>query len=346
MSELQGALVRPPTMKDVASRARVGVGTVSRVVNGSAPVSLATKERVELAIRELGFRPNEIARSLRPGQGPKTIGLVAGDLTNPFYATLAKGAMAVAAGRGYAVLIAMVDEDPDAERMAVRGLLARGVAGLLLVPDRGDHGYLDERGEGLGVPTVMLDRPASGVQRDAVLFDNEAAGRMVTEHLLGHGHTRIGVLVAPSHYTTGRRLRGFRNAMRDAGVVVDESLVVRLRQGSPGMAEEGCRRLLALADAPTAIFSTTSFATLGALRAMRTVPQRPAIVGFDDFPYADLLPTPITVVAADAEALGRVATDRLFARMSGDDLPPERIVLGVSLCERGSGEASPAGVVG
>ncbi|WP_243064475.1 substrate-binding domain-containing protein [Humibacter sp. RRB41] len=266
---------------------------------------------------------------------------MAGDLTNPFYATLAKGAMVAASRRGFAVLIAMVDEDPDAERTAVRGLLSRGVAGLLLVPDKGDHGYLDERGEGMGVPTVMLDRPASGVQRDVVLFDNEAAGKMVTEHLLGHGHTRIGVLVAPSFYTTGRRLRGFRSAMRDAGVGVDESLVLRLANGSPASAEEGSRRLLARGDAPTALFTTTSFVTLGALRAMRSVSHRPAIVGFDDFPHADLLPTPISVVAANPEELGRVGVERLFMRLEERDLPPAHIVLEVSLHERGSGEAAP-----
>jgi LacI family transcriptional regulator len=333
-------------MKDVAARAGVGVGTVSRVVNGSAQVSTETVERVERAIAELGFRPNEIARSLRPGQGPKTIGLVAGDLTNPFYANLAKGAITAAARRGFAVVIAMVDEDPEAERVAVRGLLSRGIAGLLLVPDRGDHAYLDERREWADIPTVMLDRPASGAHRDVVLFDNEAAGKMVAEHLLSHGHTRIGVLVAPSHYTTGRRLRGFRNAMREAGAPVDESLVVRLRDGSPETAEEACRKLLARTDIPTALFTTTSFLTLGALRAMRSVPVRPAIVGFDDFPYAELLPVPITVVAADAEQLGRVGVDRLFSRIDGDVSAPLRLALGVGLRERGSGEAARSSTPG
>ncbi|QDZ15108.1 LacI family DNA-binding transcriptional regulator [Humibacter ginsenosidimutans] len=329
-------------MNDVARRAGVGVGTVSRVVNHSSSVTPETRARVEHAIDELGFRRNEIARSLRPGQAPKTIGMVAGDLTNPFYATVVKGAIAAAARQGYAVVIAMADEDPEAERLAIRGLLARGVAGLLLVPDKGDHGYMDQRGEGMGVPTVMVDRPASGVTRDVVLFDNEAAGRIATEHLLMHGHTRIGVLVAPSHYTTGWRLRGFRNAMRGAGQRVDDALVLRLREGSSQSAEEGCRRLLARADAPSALFTTTSFLTLGALRAMRSVPVHPALVGFDDFPYAELLPTPITVVAGDAEDLGWTAATRLLRRIEEHDLPVARLMLPVTLRERGSGEAAPS----
>jgi LacI family transcriptional regulator len=325
-------------MRHVAERAGVGVGTVSRVVNGAASVSELMIARVQKAIDELGFQRDEIARSLHPGQNSLTIGLLLGDLTNPFYATLAKGAVEFAKRAGYAVVVSMADEDPALERRAVDELLGRRVAGLIIVPDRGDHSFLDHANRFAHVPIVFVDRPARGARADVVLFDNEEGGRMATGQLIAHGHRRIATLIAPSHYTTGRRLRGYRKALREAGIAVDERLVVTLREGSVQAAEAATRELMALADQPTAIFSTTSFLTEGIMRAFRPRHLGVALVGFDDFRFADMLPTPITVIASDVEELGRQATRRLLARINGDASPLKRIVLPVTLIARGSGE--------
>jgi len=325
-------------MRDVALRAGVGVGTVSRVVNGAASVTDRMIERVQAAIDELGFQRNEIARSLRPGQNSLTIGLLLGDLTNTFYATLAKGAVEVAKNAGYAVLVSMADEEPALERRSVEELLGRGVAGLIIVPDQGDHSFLNHANRFAHVPIVFVDRPARGARADVVLFDNENGGRMATEQLIRYGHRRIAALIAPSHYTTGRRLRGYRKALQDAGFVPDERLVIILREGSALEAETATRRLLALADPPTAIFSTTNFLTEGILRAFDPWHMQAAVVGFDDFRFADMLPTPITVIASDVEELGRRAAHRLLARIDGDASSLRRIVLPVQLIARGSGE--------
>jgi LacI family transcriptional regulator len=332
-----------PTMRDVADRAGVGLATVSRVVNELGSVRPATADRVRAAISELGFQRNEVARALRPGQHSRTIGLLLGDLTNPFYATLAKAAVAVAGAARYAVVLSTVDEDPEVEQQAIRELVGRRVAGLVIVPDQGDYRFLREETGRRPLPVVFVDRPSTGApSADSVVLDNEAGGRMATAHLLAHGHRRVAVLVAPSYYTTGRRLRGYRRAMRDAGLPVDERLVVTLRQGTPEDAESAVRRLLALAEPPTAVFCTTGFLAEGAIRAIGPASGSVALVGFDDFPLADLLPVPLTVVATDAGRLAETATELLIARIDGSTAEPVRIVLPVRLVERGSGEVAPA----
>lgn len=325
-------------MRDVAVRAGVGLGTVSRVVNGAGAVRDETASRVRAAIDELGFQRDEIARALRPGQNSSTIGLVLGDLTNPFYASIAKAAVDAAGRLGYAVVLGTVDEDPAVERRTVRELIGRRVAGLIVVPDQSDHSYLADADH---VPVVFVDRPATGVVADAVLVDNERGGRLATTHLVRHGHRHTAVLVAPSYHTTGRRLRGYRRALHDAGLAVDERLVVRLRDGTADEAAAAVGRLLREPDPPTAVFATTNFLAEGVLRATRRARRRLALVGFDDFRFADMLPTPVTVVTADVDELGRRAASLLLARLTGDASPPRRVVLPVRLVERGSGELPP-----
>jgi len=327
-----------PTMIDVAKRAGVGLGTVSRVVNGGAGVRAETASRVHAAIEELGFQRNEVARALRPGKKSASLALVIGDLTNPFYATIAKASLEVAAQSGFAVVLGSVDEDPEGEKRAIRELVGRQVAGLMIVPDQGDHSFL----AGAGVPVVFLDRPAHGIEADIVMVDNEGGGRLATEHLLGQGHQRIAILLAPSYYTTGRRLRGYRRAHRTAGVTVDESLVVQLPEGTAEAAEKATGELMDRPSPPTAIFASTNFVAEGVLRALRLVADQPAVVGFDDFRMADMLPTPVTVVASDTEELGRTAARLLLGRAAGTfTRPPQRITLPCALIPRGSGERPP-----
>jgi LacI family transcriptional regulator len=331
--------VARPTMIDVARRAGVGLGTVSRVVNGGHGVRDETAQRVRAAIDELGFQRNEVARALRPGKKSTSLALVLGDLTNPFYASIAMASLEVAGQSGFAVVLGSVDEDPEGEKRAIKELVSRQVAGLMIVPDQGDHAFL----QGAGVPVVFVDRPATGIEADIVMVDNEGGGRIAAEHLLSQGHERIAIILAPSYYTIGRRLRGFRRAHRAAGVDVDESLVIQLPEGNAEAAEKATREVMLRADPPTAIFASTNFLVEGVLRALGELGLTPAVVGFDDFRLADMLPTPVTVVASDIAELGRSAARLLLDRASGTDTrPPQRIVLPCALIERGSGERPPS----
>src|SRR5919199_640379 len=329
-------------MRDVAERAGVSLKTVSRVINEEPGVAGPTAERVGAAIAALGFQRNDLARSLRQGRSSSTIGLVIEDMGNPFYSSIAQAVEEAASDRGRMLITSSCEEDPDRERALVQALLRRRVDALLLVPASRDHGYL-ERDAADGTPVVFLARPAGGIDADAVLLDNHGGARSAIEHLLAQGHRRIACVADPDRlYTSGERLRGYRDALADAGVPVDPALV-RLGSHDAEQAEAVMRELLALPPdrRPTAIFSGNNRHTVGALRALRGLEQEIALVGFDDFELADLLAMPTTVVRHDSQRLGAEAAKLAFMRLDGRDGPPRRVVVPTDLVVRGSGEVPP-----
>jgi LacI family transcriptional regulator len=329
-------------MRDVAERAGVSLKTVSRVINEEPGVAGPTAERVAVAIAELGFQRNDLARSLRQGRSSSTIGLVIEDMGNPFYSAIAQAVEAAAADHGCMLITSSCEEDPDRERALVQALLRRRVDALLLVPASDDHTYIS-REAGTNTPVVFLDRPPGGIDADTVLLDNRGGARSAIEHLLAQGHRRIACVADPDRlYTASERLHGFREAMDAAGVEIDPELV-RLDTHSAEPAERVVRELLALAPdrRPTAIFTGNNRHTVGALRALRGLEHEVALVGFDDFELADLLVMPTTVVRHDSQELGRHAADLAFMRLDGRDGPPRRVVVPTELVIRGSGEVAP-----
>lgn len=326
-----------PTMHDVAAFAGVSLKTVSRVVNMESGVDDHTAAKVEIAIQRLAYRRNDVARSLRMGISMATIGLVIEDLGNPFYATVARAVEDVARRHGRVVVIGSSGEDPERERELAIGLLQRGVEGLLIVPAGGDHRYL-YADRAMRTKAVFMDRPPGLVDADAVVLDNVAGARSGVEHLIAHGHRRIGFIGdPPTVQTSVDRATGYRDAMEAAGLPIDENLV---RLGTPrvDLAEASTRWLLSLRDPPTAIFAQNNRNAIGALRAIRALDARVAFVGFDDFELADLLPVPVTVVGYDPAEMARAAAELLFARLAGDQRPPQRIVIPTRVIARGSGE--------
>jgi LacI family transcriptional regulator len=325
-------------MVDVAKVAGVSLKTVSRVINHESGVRPETGARVRAAVDSLGYRANDIARNLRRGRASASIGLTIEDVRNPFYSGIARAVEEVARRHGHVVIIANSDEDPAAERAAVGTLLERRVGGLLIVPAGRDHAYLKEEVR-LGTPVVFIDRPADSIEADEILLDNGGGARQATEHLLAHGHRRIGLVGdPPTIFTIAERLAGYQACLEGAGIPVDGSLI---RAGAHDVrhAEVAARELLAMRHPPTALFATNNRACIGALHALRATGDRAALVGFDDFELADLLE--VTVVRHDPLELGRRAAELLFARLAGDERPPQRIVLPTELVARGSGEVPP-----
>jgi LacI family transcriptional regulator len=327
-----------PTMKDVAEAAGVSLKTVSRVVNGESGVGVDTARRVTDSIMRLGFRRNDLARSLR--RSSAMLGLVIEDLANPFYSTIARAVEDVARRRGYVVISASSEESAKRERELVATLLSRQVEGLVLAPAAHDHGYLFPE-LAMGTRVVFLDRPPVGLEVDAVLLDDAGGARAGVEHLLAQGHRRVGVVGdPPGVYTIAERVRGYRDALEAWGVEVDEALL-RLDAHDVAKAEASTRELLELPDPPTALFTTNNRASVGAVRALGASGARVALVGFDDFELADTLAVPVTVVRHEPADMGRRAAELLFARLTGDERPPQRIVLDTELVVRGSGEVPP-----
>lgn len=331
------------TIRDVAALAGVGIKTVSRVINDEANVSAQMRARVQHAVVALNFQPHQGAGALRRSdQKTQTLGLLLDAVDNPFSASINRAVEAVASRRGTAVFAASFDDDPERERALVDAFTRRRVDGLILTTISDDHGYLQAERE-QGTPIVFVDRPPIGLLADAVLTDNEQAAGTATTHLVAHGHRRIAHLGDELGISTARDRRdGFRGALAAAGRAAQPLEVDGLR--SEAEAEAAVRQLLALAEPPTALFTSQNLVTLGAVRALHDLGRQHevALVGFDDLLLADLLDPGVTVMAQDPTRIGTLAAERLFARLDGDAGAEKTFVVPARLLVRGSGEITPA----
>jgi LacI family transcriptional regulator len=328
-----------PTMREVASLAQVSPMTVSRVLRQSPGVSQKNRERVESAIKALGYRRNELARSLRQGQRTETVGLIVTHLANPFYARLALGIESVLSQAGVRVMLTNTDGDVERERDAVADFSARRVDGLIVVPAGANQAYLATELPS-GPPVVMVARPPVGLDADCVLVDDFGGAHSVTRRLLALGHRRIGFLGnPPAVYTGSERYRGFCAALEEAGLSPRDEYVKRAQQDI-APAEQAAAELLALPDPPTAIFTTNNRNTLGAYRAIRRQRANVTLAGFDDFELADMLSVPILIVAYDPDEIGRRAATLLSERMAVSNteaaLPARRSVVPTHIVEHTS----------
>ncbi|MDX6580307.1 MAG: LacI family transcriptional regulator [Gaiellales bacterium] len=324
-----------PTMIDVARIADVSLKTVSRVVNGEPNVRPETEERVQLAILELGFRRNDAARSLRQRHVPRSLGLVIGDVGNPFYSAIARGVEQVLRSREMLLITGSSDEVPERERSLIRSLLERRVDGLIVAPAATDHRYLLPD-MAHGVPIVFIDRPPGRIEADTILLDNAGGVRAAVEHLLELGHERIGFIGdLPAIFTAGERLRGYRAALIAHGVAEDPA-IVHLGSHNAESAALALRELLELPEPPTAMLTGNNRITIGALTELARSHAALALVGFDDLELANLLARPLTAVAYDAEEVGRRAAALVVRRLDGDDGPPEQLIEPTSLVVRAS----------
>lgn len=330
-------------MRDVAALARVSFKTVSRVVNDEAGVSPELAERVRRAVEELDFRPNAGARSLRRStRRTAAIALLLEDIANPYSAAVQRAVEDVAVPRGVMVFSASLDEDPARERALAREFGARHVDGLLLAPAGEDQSHLAAELRA-GTAIVCVDRAARHLPVDSVITTNALGAAEGVRHLAAAGHRRIAFLGDRGTIATAReRYAGYRDALASLGLPLDPALVVHdLRE--PWLADGAVTALLHRPDPPTALFAAQNLVTTGTVRALRRLGLEHvvAVVGFDDFLLADLLSPGVTVVAQDPAAIGRTAAERLFARIAGDDRPPETRLVPTSLVRRGSGEIPP-----
>jgi LacI family transcriptional regulator len=330
-------------MRDVAARAGVSLKTVSRVVNSEPGVSPELADRVRRAVAALDFHPDAGARSLRRiDRRTYSVGLLLEDVSNPYSAAVQRAVEDVASPRGVIVFSGSVDEDPDRERRLVRAFGARRVDGLLLAPASADQSYLAAE-LGAGTAVVCVDREAQGLPLDSVVSDNAEGVASGVAHLVAGGHRRVAYLGDRADISTARqRHAGFLRALAAAGLPARPELVVPDLRSSE-LAAAAVARLLALPDPPTALLTAQNLVTIGAVRALHAAGRQRtvALVGFDDFPTADLLSPGITVVAQDPAAIGTLAASVLFDRIGGDGSPTYTRVVATHLVPRGSGEIPP-----
>jgi len=326
---------RRPTMHDVARAAGVSPATVSRVVNNERYIRDETRKVVERAIEELGFQRNEAARALRPGQATDTIALIIEDVANPFWSAVARGAEEVARRHEHMLVIGSTHTNYERERDLLRDLvLRRRVDGVLVVPTA--HAQNDLHAElSRWVPMVYIDRTPAGVAADAVVLDNHGGARSAVERLLADGHRRIAYVGGDPAVTTGaRRLAGYKQALRRAGITAEKSLIkMNVRTVEDALA--ATTALLAGCGAVDAVFADNNRMAVGVLHALHRHGGGIGLAAFDDVELAELLPHPVTLVTYDATELGAHAAELLFARISGATGPPKRSVHRTTLVTRG-----------
>ena len=328
------------TMRDVARVAGVSAKTVSRVFNDDPHVTEETRDRVRWAMQKLNYVPNLLARSFRAG-ADAAVGLAVPDLADPFFATMTSSIEVDLMRQGMAVVVTSLHPGAD-ERTALELLLRRQISGLIVVSVSTDQSYLAPWQE--RTPMVFVDRPPNGLPGVYVIEDDVGGAREAVTHLASHGHRRVAFLgLSTPIATVRRRLKGYRSAVAESGLL-DSADLVCMPAELPAEAAAGLVKRLEEPNAPTAVFSSNVLCTMALVPALQRAGRTDiAVVGFGDFPMAAALSPAVTVVDQDPAGLGRIAVERLLQRIENPGAPLRRkTVLPVRLIPRGSGELPPS----
>lgn len=334
------------SMTDVARQAGVSKATVSAVINGSAGVKDATRDRVYTAMEMLNYRPDRRATQQQPRTRlDKSIALLIKEHDNPYYAGIIDGARSVCDAQGYTLLVASSAGDYETERRTVELLRGKYIDGLIATPVLDEHADLSHLFElkRRNFPFVLLEE-IRGVRASLVDVDNVAASRMAVDHLLALGHTRIAHLAGPSYSAhSQQRVDGVRLAHSSSHVAFSADAVVP----AGAHLQDGYRAGLALfsdADAatrPTAVTCYNDLVAVGLCRALSelnlAVPGDVSVIGFDDIPLCQYVPVPLTSVRVPTFEMGEVAARMLLHHVESNEiLPPQRVNLRAELILRAS----------
>jgi LacI family transcriptional regulator len=326
-----------PTLVDVAREANVSLKTASRVLNGEAGLAPATARRVRAVMLKIGYRPNELARSLK-GRKSAAIGMVVPNLADPFSASAVQAVQEFARSKGHVVILTSSGGDESLEREELETLVRRQVDGLIIAPADGRRNTV-ESFVSANIPVVTFDRPFSDTEIDSITVTNCGAAREATEHLLSHGYRRILAVGARPHlYTGSERVAGYINAMKRAHLKKETCLV----ENEGKLSYDVIRNLVMNGGKKTeAILTLNGITTMLILRVLRQlgiqVGRDIALISFDDFELAEILTPGLTVVRQPSAELGRRAAELLFTRIEGSKpLPRQNIVLSTTFHIRGS----------
>jgi LacI family transcriptional regulator len=350
---------RVATVADVAILAGVAKATAARALGDYGAVSAKVRQKVRDAAAELGYRPNEVARSMSTGRS-NTIGIIVGDIENPAFAQATRGASDVAEAAGYDLILSNSSEQPDAEETAIEVQLSKRVDGLLIAPASSIRATNYTAIVDAGRPVVFFDRFVYDFDAEAVVAANREGAGMLARTLLDAGHRRIAYVstleddhpIAPRAVWEGDALRfqpglassviddrvgGIGTALRAAGI--DDPLAfVRL-----GANIDGIGRMvtdLITGDAVTAIIASDSVIAIQAFLAIRElglrIPEDISLVAFDNAPWTSVTDPGITVISQPERELGAMAARLLIERIEGEGRPAVRHTLPQQLIERGS----------
>ncbi|HTM86611.1 MAG TPA: LacI family DNA-binding transcriptional regulator [Terriglobales bacterium] len=333
------------TMRQIAARAHVSVGTVSHVINNTAGVREPVRRRVLEAIERLGYQPSLLARGLRRNQ-TTIIGVIIPDISNPFFPLVVRGVEDIAYQNSYRLMLCNADNDAQKEQVYFDELRAYRMAGLIVIPSANSR-LVAAAGTAGELPVICLDRCPEGWKGDSITVDNAEGAYQATRYLLGLGHRGIAAIAGQLHVTSAvERLKGFKRALRESGITIAPEYIQEGRFDRLSGYEKSLM-LLQFSPRPTAIFAANDLVALGVLAAMRELglrcPEDVSLAGFDDLEIASFTNPALTTVAQPAYQMGARAAALLFERLRGENLPAQHIVMNTSLKVRDSTAAPSRG---
>jgi LacI family transcriptional regulator, repressor for deo operon, udp, cdd, tsx, nupC, and nupG len=335
---LESMTVIHPRLVDVAAQAGVSMRTVSNVVNGFPHVSPQTRERVEKAVAQLGYRPNLTARNLARGR-TGLVALVVPRLEMPYFAALAQQVLEVSESEGLYTVIQQTHNSHELELEALEGRFGQRIDGVVLSPTTLDASDVVARKS--DIPLVLLgDKDWRTTRAWTVGIDHEAASEAAVAHLLATGHRRIG-MVGPGLSVPGhRRWVGYVRAHEKAGVETDPHLIFETAGLSGQDGAIAGERLAAMDDRPDALFCLTDWVALGVIRGLQragvSVPDDVAVVGYDDIPYGRAANPTLTTIAPDRREIATISVQSLLDQAAGMTEEPHAFVTGWQLVVRES----------
>lgn len=321
------------SIKDVAIEAGVSTATVSRVLSNKPYITSGVRDRVLAAVQKLGYRPNQVARSLRSQQST-IIGLIVSDICSPFFTAVSRAVEDCAYEQGYSVFLCNTDGDEKKELKYLHEMYDKNVAGVIISPTKKTCDNFNKLT--INIPTVVYDRTVPGSDVDNITIDNMDAAYHLTKHLITNGYHRIAGIFC-NEITGLQRREGFEKAIKEANLEQSQSVMT---QTKISRGYDATIKLLNLTPRPDAILATDNIVLEGALHSIielgLKIPNDVALAGFDDASWMTLVQPPITVVRQPTDEIGRMAVDLIMRRIEVPTRPPIQIILKSQLIIRGS----------
>lgn len=330
-----GEKTRRCTLQDIAERTGFTINTVSRALKDKDDISAATKEHIKSVADEMGYVRNRAASSLRSGR-TKTIGVIVGGMSNPYYGIMTDAIQNAAAALGYSILIFCSHDNIEIERRAVETALSYQVDGILLFPCFQSERTI-ARLKAVGIPYVLMSRHLNHEEDDYVVTDDEAGGYLAARHLLEAGHTRLGYLSTFNVvYCSERRIRGFYRALDEAGISRENGLIAccegntNLHQQLDAWRRDGVTGILSFCDAEA--WNAVSY-----LQALGlAIPQDMSIASFDNIQSILPIPVPLCSIGYSFTDIAQSGISLIRNRIHNPDLAPQHVVYPPLLVCRGS----------
>lgn len=329
-------------LKTISNHLNLSPGTVSRVLNGKAKEFRISQETVELVlsyVKKIGYSPNLIAKGLRASK-TFTIGLIIPDISNPFFAIMARNIEKAASKENYSILLADSQDDEEREQEQLRNMISRKVDGIIAAPvGASSNHFLEIKKQ--GIPLVFVDRYFNDIDIPYVSSDNYLGAFEATKYLVSNRHQKI-VLIKGNEATepAKERRRGYMDALVQEGIEIDEISIVGSDEFSIENGYQSTRKILSAAKNHTAIFALSNLIGLGVLKAVKEaglkIPGNISLIIFDDQPYAPFLDPPITTVKQESEKIGILAMDHIMAKIDNEKIKLKSKLIPTSLIRRDS----------